>query len=181
MPHPLPESSRLRLRELHAGDAGAMLALLNDPDFIAYIGDRGVRDEAQARAYLEAGPLAGYRAHGYSLWAVEALPGGEFAGVCGLICRDTLPDPDIGYAFLPAWRGRGLAREAGRLVLGHAFNVIGVPRVLAIVTEANASSRRLLESLGLRNEGLRRIGSEDLLVYRIDRPVGLTPASDCGT
>jgi len=170
MPHPLPGSSRLRLRELHAGDASAMLALLNDPDFIAHIGDRGVRSEAQALAYLEAGPLAGYRAHGYSLWAVEAQPGGEFAGVCGLIRRDTLPDPDIGYALLPAWRGRGLAAEAGRLVLEHAFDVLRLPRVLAIVTETNAASRRLLESLGLRSQGLREVGGESLLVYAIEAP-----------
>lgn len=168
MPHPLPESSRLRLRELRSSDARDMLALLNDPDFIAHIGDRGVRSEAQALAYLEAGPLAGYRAHGYSLWAVEALPGGEFAGVCGLIRRDTLPDPDLGYAFLPAWRGRGLARESGRLALGFGLHAIGLPRVLAIVTEANAPSRRLLEALGFRCEGLRRVGAEDLLVYAID-------------
>lgn len=170
MPHPLPASNRLRLRELHAGDAVAMLALLNDPDFIAHIGDRGVRTEAQALAYLEAGPFTGYRAHGYSLWAVEALPGGEFAGVCGLIRRDTLPDPDIGYAFLPAWRGRGLAAEAGRLVLGHAFDVLRLPRVLAIVTETNAASRRLLESLGLRSQGPREVGTETLLVYAIEAP-----------
>lgn len=170
MPHPLPGSNRLRLRELHAGDAGAMLALLNDPDFIAHIGDRGVRTEAQALAYLEAGPFTGYRAHGYSLWAVEALPGGEFAGVCGLIRRDTLPDPDIGYALLPAWRGRGLAAEAGRLVLGHAFDALRMPRVLAIVTEGNTASRRLLESLGLRSQGPREVGGETLLVYAIEAP-----------
>lgn len=170
MPHPLPGSNRLRLRELHAGDAGAMLALLNDPDFITHIGDRGVRTEAQALAYLEAGPFTGYRAHGHSLWAVEALPGGEFAGVCGLIRRDTLPDPDIGYAFLPAWRGRGLAAEAGRLVLEHAFGVLRLPRVLAIVTEDNTASRRLLESLGLRSQGLREVGAETLLVYAIEAP-----------
>lgn len=170
MRHPLPESERLRLRELRADDAGFFLELLNDPDFIAHIGDRGVRTHEQALAYLEAGPLAGYREHGHHLWAVEAKPGDELAGVCGLIRRDSLPDPDIGYAYLPAWRGRGLAGEAGRLVLAHAFDVLALPRVLAIVTEANLASRRLLESLGMRDTGPQRIGDDELLVYRIDRP-----------
>lgn len=169
MSFPLPESSRLRLRELHAGDAAFLLALLNDPDFITHIGDRGVRSEAQALAYLEAGPLAGYREHGHHLWAVEARPGGETTGVCGLIRREGLPHPDIGYAFLPAWRGQGLAAEAGRLVLAHGLQTLRLPRILAIVTETNAASRRLLESLGLRNEGLQRVGEHDLLVYAIDR------------
>ena len=164
----LPESDRLRLRELRPADAGFMLELLNDPDFIAHIGDRGVRTEAQALAYLEAGPIAGYRDHGHHLWLVEAKPGGEATGVCGLIRRDNLPHPDIGYAFLPAWRGRGLAAEAGRLVLAHGLHALRLPRILAIVTETNAASRRLLESLGLHNTGLQRVGEHDLLVYAID-------------
>lgn len=181
MPHPLPANSRLRLRELAPADAGFLRELLNDPDFLAHIGDRGVRTEAQALAYLEAGPLASYRDHGHGLWAVEALPGGELAGICGLVHRDTLPAPDLGYAFLPAWRGRGLAREAAQLALRHGFETLGLPTVLAIVTEGNAASRRLLESLGLRNEGLREVGGVPLLVYRIDRPGLLTPGSGCGT
>ena len=164
----LPESDRLRLRELRPADAGFMLELLNDPDFIAHIGDRGVRTEAQALAYLEAGPIAGYRDHGHHLWLVEAKPGGEATGVCGLIRRDNLPHPDIGYAFLPAWRGRGLAAEAGRLVLAHGLHALRLPRILAIVTETNAASRRLLESLGLHNTGLQRVGEHELLVYAID-------------
>ena len=164
----LPESDRLRLRELRPADAGFMLELLNDPDFIAHIGDRGVRTEAQALAYLEAGPIAGYRDHGHHLWLVEAKPGGEATGVCGLIRRDHLPHPDIGYAFLPAWRGRGLAAEAGRLVLAHGLHALRLPRILAIVTETNAASRRLLESLGLHNTGLQRVGEHELLVYAID-------------
>ena len=55
MPHPLPETPRLRLRELHDGDAPFLLELLNDPDFIANIADRGVRSEDDARAYLATG------------------------------------------------------------------------------------------------------------------------------
>lgn len=168
MPDALPESDRLRLRELRPADAGFMLELLNDPDFIAHIGDRGVRTEAQALAYLETGPMAGYRDHGHHLWLVEAKPGGEATGVCGLIRRDHLPHPDIGYAFLPAWRGKGLAAEAGRLVLAHGLHALRLPRILAIVTETNAASRRLLESLGMHDTGLQRVGEHDLLVYAID-------------
>lgn len=170
MRHPLPESRRLRLRELRADDAGFLLALLNDPDFIAHIGDRGVRTTAQALDYLETGPLAGYREHGHHLWLVESKPGGEAAGVCGLIQRDSLPHPDIGYAFLPAWRGRGLAAEAGRLVLAHGLGTLRLPRILAIVAEDNLASHRLLESLGLRNQGLQQVGEHALLVYAIDGP-----------
>lgn len=170
MTHPLPETPRLRLRELHDGDAGFLLELLNDPDFIANIADRGVRSEAQASAYLAAGPVASYAKHGYGLWAVEMKPGGELAGVCGLVRRDFLDHPDIGYAFLPAWRGRGLAAEAARATLAHAFGPLGLPRLLAIVNEGNLASRRLLESLGMHSLGLQPVGGQDLVVYALDNP-----------
>ena len=169
---------RLRLRELREDDHAFALALLNDPGFLQHIGDRGVRDEAQARAYLRDGPMASYARNRFGLWGVEAE--GELLGMCGLVRRDALPHPDLGYAFLPAARGRGLAREAAALTLAHAFGPLALPRVLAIVTETNAASRRLLESLGLRDEGLQTVGESSLQVYAIDRDDALRPASGSG-
>ncbi|KFL36923.1 GNAT family N-acetyltransferase [Arenimonas donghaensis] len=170
MPATLPETPRLRLRELREDDAAFALAQLNDPDFHAYIGDRGVRDLDQARDYLATGPIASYARHGFGLWGVELKASGELAGMCGLIQRDTLPAPDLGYAFLPAFRGQGLAREAASLCLAFGFGTLAMPRILAIVTEANAASRRLLESLGMQPDEPRSLGGEMLLVYAIDKP-----------
>lgn len=172
MPHPLPETPRLRFRELHDGDAPFLLELLNDPGFIANIADRGVRSEGDARAYLAAGPAASYAKHGYGLWAVEMKPGGELAGMCGLVRRDFLEHADLGYAFLPGWRGRGLATEAARATLAHAFGPLALPRLLAIVNEGNLASRRLLESLGMQSQGLQPVGGQALMVYAIDNPAG---------
>lgn len=179
MPTAPAGNARLRFRELHEGDHAFALALLNDPGFLEHIGDRGVRDADQARTYLREGPMASYARHGYGLWGVECA--GALAGMCGLVRRDTLPGPDLGYAFLPAARGRGLAREAAALTLAHAFGPLALDRVLAIVTEGNGASRRLLESLGLRSLGRQAVGESELLVYAIDRMEAFKPASDCGS
>jgi RimJ/RimL family protein N-acetyltransferase len=146
------ESTRLRLRELDARDAAHVLALLNDPDFLRHIGDKGVRTHDDALAYLRDGPCASYAARGFGLWAVEDRRDGAWLGMCGLLQRDWLEAPDIGYAFLPAARGRGVGREAAEAVLEWA-RVRPLPRVLAIVSPDNAASIRLLEAVGFVADG----------------------------
>lgn len=147
------ETSRLRLRELQLVDAPFVLRLLNDPSFLRYIGDRGVRNLAEARRYIGRGMLDSYARHGFGLWLVE-LPAesGRPIGLCGLVSRDGLPAPDIGFAFLPAWWSQGYAHEAAAAVMAHARRVLGLRRVLAIASPHNASSLRLLRKLGFAYE-----------------------------
>ena len=166
-PAAIATTARLRLRELHEGDAAFMLELLNQPDFLRFIGDRGVRDLAQARGYLRSGPIASYAEHGTGMYAVEPRGGGAPIGLCGLVVRADLPAPDIGFAFLPDYYGRGLAFEAASSVLAHGHGTLGLPRILAIVSPGNARSIALLRRLGLRPAGTTRLsaGAEDLLLF----------------
>ena len=142
-------TARLRLRELTLDDAPFVLQLLNDPSFLRYIGDRGVRDLADARRYIGRGMLDSYARHGFGLWLVE-MPAEEDRpiGLCGLVSRENLPAPDIGFAFLPAWWSQGYAHEAATAVMAHARHVLGLRQVLAIAAPQNASSLRLLARLG---------------------------------
>jgi RimJ/RimL family protein N-acetyltransferase len=139
---------RLRVRELTAADAPFMLALLTDPAFVEHVGDRGVRTVADAASYIERGPRASYARHGFGLWLVESTAAPAPIGICGILKRDALPDPDIGFAFMPAYRSRGLAFEAASAVRDFARDTLRLPRLLAIVSPANAPSIRLLERLG---------------------------------
>lgn len=163
----LIQTPRLQLRELEpARDAANMLALLNDPGFIAGIGDRHVRNEAQARDYLAGWQGAQYAAQGFGHYAIELREGGTFIGTAGLIQRADLTLPDIGYAVLGAHHGQGYAEEAARAVMAHARDDLGLPALCAIVSPGNAASVRLLEKLGLRREGDYRIAPErELLAY----------------
>lgn len=148
------ETERLTLRHLEPRDAGFILELLNDPAWIKQIGDKGVRTLADAERYIEDGPRAMYAAHGFGLYLAELRQSREAVGLCGLLKRDWLEDVDIGFAFLPAYRGRGYAAEAARAVLRFAKETLKLPRVVAITSTGNESSVRLLERLGFRPEGL---------------------------
>lgn len=146
------QTPRLTINALTEEDAPLMLAILNDPDFIANVADRGVRTLTQARQYIIDGPMASYRDHGFGMLAVRRREDQRALGLCGLVKRPELEDVDIGYAFLPEARGQGLALESARAVWDHATGELGMTRLVAIVAPDNSASRRLLEKLGLRYE-----------------------------
>ena len=148
------ETPRLRLRHMTTADAAVILAVLNDPAFLAFVGDKGVRTVEQARAYLETGPIAMYAHRGFGQYLAELRETGTPVGICGLIKRDALPHADVGFALFPAFRGQGFAFEAASAVLDHARGALGMSAVLAITHQENVVSQRLLEKLGLRFERL---------------------------
>jgi RimJ/RimL family protein N-acetyltransferase len=155
------ETARLRLRRLTPDDAPFMLELLNDPSFLRNIGDRGVRDLEAARRYVTDGAVASHEKHGYGFDLVELKSTREAAGICGLVRRDYLDAPDLGYAFLPQFTGQGFAVESATAVLAHARDALRLPRVLAIVSPDNARSIRVLEKIGLRYERMVTPPGED--------------------
>lgn len=153
------QTHRLLLRRLDADDACFILQLVNDPAWLEYIGDKGVRTLQDAQAYIRNGPMAMYAAHGFGLYLAETRDGIP-AGICGLLKRDTLDDVDIGFAFLPAFRGQGLAFEAAAATLAYAHDELGLARVVAIASPGNHASIALLEKLGFVFERQLRIGED---------------------
>lgn len=151
----LMTTERLQLRLIEPqGDAGPMLALLNEPGFHQHIGDRGVRTVAQAADYIRANVLASYAQHGFGMWAIERREDGAWIGNAGLVRRAGLPAADIGYALLAVHERHGYAREAVRAVIEHAQQVLGHEALYAIVAQANTRSASLLLKLGLADRGL---------------------------
>jgi RimJ/RimL family protein N-acetyltransferase len=166
---PTLSTPRLVLRELIPADAPFILVLLNDPDFIRFIADRGVRSVDDATRYIEQGPRAMYARHGIGLMLVELREGGLPVGICGLLRREGLDDPDLGFAFLPEHRGKGYAAEAARAALAHGRGELGLGRILAITSLDNDASGRLLEKLGFRLEEIVTLPGdpEQLRLYAI--------------
>jgi ribosomal-protein-alanine N-acetyltransferase len=184
---PSLRTSRLNIRPFALEDAAFIVRLLNEPSFIEHIADRGVRTIADAERYLMGGPLASYDAHGFGLCMVELRADGrlgdgrsgdgptavvEPVGMCGLLKRDSMPHPDLGYAFLPNHCGQGLAREAATAVVEHARVALRLPRVLAVVGPGNTRSIRLLEMLGFRREGPVQMPgcSQDSVLFASESP-----------
>ena len=146
------ETERLRLRHLSTDDAAFILELLNQPSYLRFIGDRGVRTVPEAERYIAQGPMASYERYGFGLWMVEMKEGRQPVGTCGLIKRKELDDVDIGYAFPPRFWGQGYASEAARAVMAYGRDVLKLKRIVAIVSPDNERSIKLLEKLGLEFE-----------------------------
>lgn len=142
------ETDRLILRRFTVGDAQFILTLLNEPSFLRYIGDKNVRNLEDARQYILNGPIASYEKNGFGLYLVELKESTTPIGMCGLLKREELPDPDIGFAFLPAVWGKGFASEAAAAVLKDAHQKLRLERILAITSLDNDTSIKLLERLG---------------------------------
>ena len=156
------ETERLLLRKFNGDDAEFVLTLLNEPAFLRYIGDKKVRNLEDARQYMLNGPVASYERHGFGLLVVELKDWGTPIGMCGLLKREELPDPDIGFALLSDFRSKGFAFEAAAAVLEDAGERLNLHRILAITTLDNDASIDLLQRLG----------------FRFDKVVQLSPDGD---
>lgn len=145
------ETERLILRHLSPEtDAEFILQLLNEPSFLRYIGDKNVRTLEDARLYILNGPVKSYEQNGFGLYRVELKENGAPIGISGLVKRDSLPDPDIGFAFLPDYWNNGYAFESAVAVMGYARETLRLKRILAITTPDNDASAKLLRKMGLR-------------------------------
>jgi len=163
------ETDRLILRWLKVADAEFILKLLNEPSFLRFIGDKGVRTIDDARDYLLHGPIASYEKFGFGLYLTELKETHVPIGICGLIKRETLADVDLGFAFLPEFWKRGYAFESASAVMAYGKDVIGLGRIVAITDRDNDASITILEKLGLRFERMTKL-SEDAAEIKLFGP-----------
>jgi ribosomal-protein-alanine N-acetyltransferase len=125
---------------------------------------------ADADAYIRTKTLASYEEHGFGMYLIERKSDREPVGLCGLVKRDTLPGPDIGFALLEDQWGQGYAHEAASAVVTYAFGTLRLPKLLAITLPANDRSSGLLEKLGFGREGTIVVSGDRLLLYGLQRP-----------
>nr|WP_026022978.1 GNAT family N-acetyltransferase [Paenisporosarcina sp. TG20] len=164
------KTGRLLIRYINTEDAKFMLDLFNEPDWIKYIGDRGIRTKDAMKTYIEDGPMTMYKEYGIGLYAVELKEKGIPIGICGLIHRDFLKDVDLGFAFLSKYWGKGYAYEATNAILKYGAEELGYRRVVAFTSLTNDKSANLLLKLGMKDEGLIKFVStaEDMRLFVID-------------
>jgi RimJ/RimL family protein N-acetyltransferase len=168
------ETERLTLRHALLDDADFILRLLNEPSFLRFIGDRGVRTLDDARRYIAERLLDSYARYGFGLWIVERKISAGAIGISGLVKRDALPDPDIGFAFLPEFWSAGYASESVVAVKQHALVSLRLPRLLAITNNDNDRSIRIVERLGLEFVRMVRLSddAEDVRLFALENGVG---------
>lgn len=164
------ETDRLTHRGLTLDDADFIIELLNDPDFLRYIGDRGVRTTEDAHKYILDGPVASHERYGFGLDLVSLKSSGAPIGICGLLKRDNLDHPDIGFAFLPQFRSQGYGSESAAAALAHGRETHGLGRIVAITSPRNEGSIRLLEKIGFKYEGLIKMAEDDEVKFFASEP-----------
>lgn len=153
-------TERLTLRRFTTDDAQFVLTLLNEPSFLRYIGDKKVRSLEDARQYIVNGPIASYDRNDFGLFVVELRESRAPIGICGLLRREELPAPDIGFAFVPAARGKGFAFEAATAVLQDARDKLRLQRIVAITSLDNEASIQLLQRLAFTFERVVRLAQD---------------------
>lgn len=159
------ETERLILREVTGSDAEFVLNLLNQPSFKKFIGDRGVRTVEQAREYIKTRFTKSYGDNGFGLYLIVLKTDAAPVGVCGFVKRDSLPDPDIGFALLPQYERKGYGFESAFAVMQYGKNTLHLVRVLAITSLDNESSAKLLEKIGFKFDREVRMGDEILKLF----------------
>jgi len=153
------ETDRLILRWLGDADAAFILQLLNEPSWLRYIGDKGVRTLRDAENYIRKGPREMYERLGYGLYLVETKQRGEPIGICGLIKREMLEDVDLGFAFLPEFWGKRYAFESATATMAYGKSALGLARIVAITSHDNHPSVGLLKRLGFQFERRVRLNA----------------------
>jgi len=147
------ETEQLTLRLLNKSDAPFILELLNEPMFINNIGDKGVRDIEGALDYINQGPLSMHAKLGYCLYACQLKSNGKLIGLSGLIKRDGIHHPEVGFAFIEEYCSQGFGYQSSKAVIEYARAQLDLNTLQAICNPDNKASIGLLTKLGFGYKG----------------------------
>ncbi|MBE1287573.1 MAG: GNAT family N-acetyltransferase [Alteromonadaceae bacterium] len=153
------------LREIDLRDAQQILVLTNDPDWLKYIGDRSIYSHDNALTYIQERFIASYQAYGFGSWAIIDNETGAFMGICGLLQREAMAFPELGYALLPEYRGRGVIQALIPPVLEWAKQH-EVSFLTALTTPDNHTSIHILEKHGFTFSRIHFEEGNSLNVYQ---------------
>ncbi|MEO6346930.1 MAG: GNAT family N-acetyltransferase [Aquaticitalea sp.] len=149
----IAQTNRLLIAKMTLKDAPFMLELLNTPNWLKHIGDRKVKTVEEAETYLKNGILKSYKESGFGFYKVLLkAKNNKIIGICGLVKREQFEDVDIGFAMLPEYERQGFGMEASLEIMKFAEQKLKLQRVIAITTQTNSNSIKLLEKLGLTYE-----------------------------
>jgi len=163
------KTERLFLRPMNTSDAAFLVAVMNTPKWLKFIGDRNVNSEEDGVKYITDRVLSQYERLGFSNFTVIRKSDGAKIGVCGLYDRSGLEGIDIGFAFLPEYEGQGYGFEAASVVKDAAINLFKLEKLVAITSKENVASQRLLEKIGLKQQGAIVLPgeTEEVLYYEL--------------
>jgi RimJ/RimL family protein N-acetyltransferase len=146
------ETDRLLLREMSQDDLDFVATMLADPEVMRFYPKCYSREEAAG--WIER-QLGRYARDGHGLWLVLQRETGQPVGQVGLTLQQVngVDEPEVGYLIhRPFWR-RGLAAEAATATRDHAFNELGLPRVISLIRPENLPSQAVARRVGMQPVG----------------------------
>ena len=155
-------TDRLLINRITIDDAGFILELMNDKDWIKNIGDTGVRTIEDAQAYIQNRFLKTYIESNYGFYTMNLKNTLQIIGIVGLVDRKGIDHIDIGYGILPEFRGKGYAFEAAKAIYDYGYQELNLEKIVAIVNPDNLPSIKLLSKLGLEFEKMVRLPDEEI-------------------
>lgn len=163
-------TKRLHVRPITTEDAPFILKLMNTPKWIQFIGDRKVKTVEDAEIYIKEKALTQFEKYGYGNNIIIRKEDDIALGTCGIHHRENKKIPDIGFALLPQYEGKGYAFEAASELTHVAQQDYGLTELSGYTLEENAASRKLLERLGFSLRGVGNLPNSDdelLHYYRV--------------
>jgi RimJ/RimL family protein N-acetyltransferase len=162
------ETPRLVLRALALDDLEEMASMLGDAEGLIHWGPPLSREES--RSWIERN-LRRYASDGIGRCAVVLRSTAELVGDCGLIRTlvEGQPEVELGWIIRRTHRGKGIATEAAVAWRDYGFDSLGLERIVSMVSEKNAASRRVAEKLGMTVEREAIWGGLPHLMYSVHR------------
>jgi RimJ/RimL family protein N-acetyltransferase len=162
------ETKQCKLVKFTLEDKEFIFKLLNDPMWIAEIGDRNIRTLEDAENYIKNGPFQLYEKYGLGPLKVSLKDGANTPiGMCGLFKRDVLEHPDLGFAFLSEFTGKGFGKETSNSIIEYARDTLKLQSLLGIVSPSNIRSQRLLLSLGFQYIETIPLYDKETMIFKL--------------
>jgi ribosomal-protein-alanine N-acetyltransferase len=166
------ETERMVLRPFREGDLEDLAALHADPEVTRFLGGSRPRTRQETAEKLRK-TMEHWRQHGFGIFALVEKEAGDFVGHCGAAYLHGMGDAELAYSLAkPCW-GRGLATEAATAVLRHAFDVVGLPRVVAVAVADNIASQKVMAKVGMTLQGPYQFDGRSAVLYAIEKPAVL--------
>ena len=160
MANKLLETERLVLNEMTTDHAGFLYKLMNDPAWLQFIGDRNINSLEAAKDYITFKIKPSYERFGFGFYLTSLKEDDTPIGVCGLVKRPSMEHVDVGFAFMPDYRGKGYGYESASAIMDYAKSELAIDYIVAITDLDNVGSIKLLEKLGLKFEKVMQLDGD---------------------
>ncbi len=144
------ETEQLLVRPFTLADVDGVFNFASNTLAQQYTGNATITSKEQALSLIENVWLKDYQEYGYGRFAVIHKIDNKIIGFNGIKFLKDVQETDLGYRFLPAYWGKGIATESSVAILKFAFETIKIATIFATVYPENSASAAVLKKIGFQ-------------------------------